>query len=195
MGFEFGLSKRELEIAGLIAKGHSSERIAKLLFLSEGTVRNYTTSIFEKAGVRNRAQLVAKYMEEYAQADTEVPDPPRGPDTPARRDCAKLRLVGLPSLPHVIPLADGCQEFVIGRFDVTVGRKQCDFEFGKATKAVSRRHASIERTASGYAIVDLGSRVGTFVNGDRIAPGDPCPIRQGDRVSFGNAGADYVFEC
>ena len=194
MGFEYGLSKRELEICGLIAKGLSSERIAKFLFLSEGTVKNYTTAIFEKIGVRNRAQLVVKYIEEYAQADTEVPDMPCGADMPFLMDCPKLRLVGLPGLPEVIPLACGCEKFIIGRFDVIVGHKQCEFEFGKTTKAVSRRHAAIERTADGYAIVDLGSRVGTFVNGTKITPGDPFPIRQGDRVSFGNAGADYVFE-
>jgi len=86
------------------------------------------------------------------------------------------------------------KQFVIGRFDVRVGQKQSDFEFEKSTKAVSRRHASIERAANGYTIVDLDSRAGTYVNGTRIKSGESFPIRNGDRVSFGVAGADYILE-
>ena len=85
--------------------------------------------------------------------------------------------------------------FVIGRFDVSIGRKQCDFEFDKTTKAVSRRHAAIELTAGGFAIVDLDSRAGTFVNGNKVTPGQPHPIQHGDVVSFGGMGAEYVFEA
>ena len=60
--------------------------------------------------------------------------------------------------------------------------------------AVSRRHASIENTSFGTAVMDLDSRAGTYINGDRIMPGDLYAIKRGDRVSFGTAGADYVFE-
>ena len=84
--------------------------------------------------------------------------------------------------------------FTIGRFDPSVGKKQSDFEFDKATKAISRRHAVVERGAGGYSLVDLNSSAGTYVNGQKLTPNAPCLLESGSRVSFGNAGADYVWE-
>lgn len=52
----FDLSKREMEVLKLIAQGFSNADIAERLFLSEGTVRNYTRSIFSKLGVSTRTQ-------------------------------------------------------------------------------------------------------------------------------------------
>jgi two-component system, NarL family, response regulator LiaR len=50
------LSQREKEVLGLLGKGLSNSEIAKRIFLSEGTVRNYVSSIFEKLGVSERTQ-------------------------------------------------------------------------------------------------------------------------------------------
>ncbi|MGH9159234.1 MAG: FHA domain-containing protein, partial [Vicinamibacteraceae bacterium] len=47
---------------------------------------------------------------------------------------------------------------------------------------VSRRHAVIMATATGYTIRDLNSQNGTYVNGDRIKEG---PLEDGDRISIG----------
>ncbi|MCL2152231.1 MAG: FHA domain-containing protein [Oscillospiraceae bacterium] len=192
--FSRDLTKRELEICGLIAKGLSSEFIAKTLYISEGTIKNHVTSIYEKTGFRNRAQLTAAYVVEYEQVITDVLPASRDTELCAQAD-AYLRLIGLPGLPELIPLVlkEG-QPYVIGRFDVNIGRKQCDFEFEKTTKTVSRRQAAVERVAYGYSITDLNSRAGTFVNGNSIIPGKPFPLRHGDQVSFGNAGVEYVFE-
>jgi pimeloyl-ACP methyl ester carboxylesterase/DNA-binding CsgD family transcriptional regulator len=52
------LSKREQEILAKIAKGLSNQQIADGLFISEKTVRNHITSIFEKLGVSSRAQAI-----------------------------------------------------------------------------------------------------------------------------------------
>jgi DNA-binding CsgD family transcriptional regulator len=192
--FSRDLTKRELEVCGMIAKGLSSELIAKTLFISEGTVKNHITSIYEKTGFSNRAQLTAAYVMEYEQAITELPDVSEDVGNTKLAD-AYLRLVGLPGLPDTIALTlNESRPFVIGRFDVSVGRKQCDFEFEKTTKTVSRRHAAIRNTTRGTVIVDLNSRAGTFVNGIGITPGKPCRIKNSDRVSFGNMGVEYVFE-
>ena len=87
------------------------------------------------------------------------------------------------------------QSFTIGRFDVTVGKKQSDFEFDKSTKAVSRHHAAVERQMDGsYVIVDLASSAGTYLNGERMTPNLAYPLVRGCRVSFGTHGADYVWE-
>ena len=108
---------------------------------------------------------------------------------------SRLRLVGSVLLPPVINVtisAGGI--FTIGRFDAVVGRQQSSFEFDKKTKAVSRRHAAIERSADIYLIIDLASSAGTYLNGQKLMPNTPCELGHGCRVSFGNAGADYVWE-
>jgi len=193
MRAEWHLTEREMEICQMIAQGINSGQIAKLLFLAEGTVKNHITSIYEKTGAKNRAQLAVKYMATYGQAVTDMSDPFARIDPTGLPD-AMLRLAGRSGLPVTIPITWEDRPFVIGRFDVSLGRKQCDFEFGKATKAVSRRHASLAREGGVYVLVDLHSSAGTYVNGSRIAPGEPCSCRPGDRLSFGNAGADYIFE-
>jgi DNA-binding NarL/FixJ family response regulator len=55
------LSERERDVLRLIAQGLTNAEIAERLFLSEGTVRNYVTKLFEKLGVtdRTRAALLA----------------------------------------------------------------------------------------------------------------------------------------
>jgi len=50
------LSEREKEVLGLLGKGLSNAEIAARIYLSEGTVRNYVSSIFEKLGVDDRTQ-------------------------------------------------------------------------------------------------------------------------------------------
>lgn len=55
---ELELSEREKEVLRLLATGLSNADIAKQLFLSEGTVRNYTSAIFSKLNVSDRTQAV-----------------------------------------------------------------------------------------------------------------------------------------
>lgn len=50
------LTAREREVLALLARGSSNADIARKLFLSEGTVRNHMTSVFEKLGVADRTQ-------------------------------------------------------------------------------------------------------------------------------------------
>ncbi len=52
------LSDREKDIMQLMARGLTNADIARELFLSEGTVRNYTSAIFAKLGVNDRTQAV-----------------------------------------------------------------------------------------------------------------------------------------
>jgi len=61
---DFDLTEREREILVLIAHGLSNADVAEQLFLSEGTIRNYTKSIFKKLEVTTRTQaavLAIKY--------------------------------------------------------------------------------------------------------------------------------------
>lgn len=51
-------------------------------------------------------------------------------------------------------------------------------------EGVSRRHATITKTLSGYVIQDLGSRNGTYVDGRRISQ---APLAFGSKVSLGSS--------
>ena len=53
------LTKRELEILGLISQGLSNDEIAGKLFLSQGTVKWHTSNIYGKLGVKGRTAAVA----------------------------------------------------------------------------------------------------------------------------------------
>lgn len=55
-------SSRELEVMELIASGLSNKEIAKHLYLSEGTVANYITSILNKTGLEHRTQIAIYYL-------------------------------------------------------------------------------------------------------------------------------------
>ena len=51
------LSERELSILTLVAKGMNNKEIAAQLYLSEGTVRNYLSSLLSRLQLRDRTQL------------------------------------------------------------------------------------------------------------------------------------------
>lgn len=53
-----GLTSRELEIAALIASGHTNNSIARKLFISPHTVNTHRKNIFRKLNVNNIATLV-----------------------------------------------------------------------------------------------------------------------------------------
>lgn len=57
------INERELEIIKLIADGLSNKEIAARLFLSEGTVRNYLSSILDKLELRDRTQVAIFYYQ------------------------------------------------------------------------------------------------------------------------------------
>lgn len=54
-----GLSAQELRVLSLISDGMTNREIAAKLFLGEGTVRNYVSSILGKLGLSNRAEAAA----------------------------------------------------------------------------------------------------------------------------------------
>jgi len=55
-------TERERDILSLIAKGYSNKGISKELFISEGTVANYITSILGKTGLDHRTQIAIYYL-------------------------------------------------------------------------------------------------------------------------------------
>lgn len=55
------INEKEYEIITLVAEGLSNREIASRLCLSEGTIRNYLSSILEKLNLRDRTQLAIFY--------------------------------------------------------------------------------------------------------------------------------------
>lgn len=51
------LTSREMELCGLIAEGYTNSEIAGMLYISEGTVKNYISSIYDKFDLHDRTQL------------------------------------------------------------------------------------------------------------------------------------------
>ena len=61
---EFGISAREKEVLMLICEGRSNQEIADILYISLQTVKDHTSRIYRKTGVKNRVQLIA-FLKDY----------------------------------------------------------------------------------------------------------------------------------
>ncbi|HKP36289.1 MAG TPA: FHA domain-containing protein [Pyrinomonadaceae bacterium] len=79
------------------------------------------------------------------------------------------------------------QESNIGRWDADGGVfPDVDLDSDDPEAKVSRRHARISFRDGQYAIEDLGSTNGTFVNrGRRLKPGERHPLKDGDEIIVG----------
>ena len=60
---ELAITKRELEILGLIAEGLSNREIAEKLFVSENTVKTHSSRLFDKLSAKRRTQAVQRGKE------------------------------------------------------------------------------------------------------------------------------------
>ncbi|MEI2610697.1 MAG: response regulator transcription factor [Candidatus Promineifilaceae bacterium] len=59
------LTPQEMQVLGLIAEGRTNREIAQALFLSEGTVRNYVSSVLAKLELANRAEAAAYAIQHH----------------------------------------------------------------------------------------------------------------------------------
>ena len=58
----YDIGPKEQEVMAQVALGKSNREIAETLFLSEGTVRKYISSVLEKLTLRDRTQLAVFYL-------------------------------------------------------------------------------------------------------------------------------------
>lgn len=57
------INDREFEVIKLVSQGYSNKEISEHLFLSEGTIRNYLSTILDKLELRDRTQLAIFYYQ------------------------------------------------------------------------------------------------------------------------------------
>ena len=60
------LTRRELQVVGLVSRGFGNKQIAYELRLSPGTIKEYMNRIFHKLKVDNRTQLAVWYIRKKA---------------------------------------------------------------------------------------------------------------------------------
>jgi sigma-B regulation protein RsbU (phosphoserine phosphatase) len=80
------------------------------------------------------------------------------------------------------------KDIILNRTPFTVGRK-VDKDLVIADPRVSRDHAQIMQEEQAFFLVDLGSKHGTFVNGERI---QRQKLERGDRLEFGARDSAYL---
>ena len=98
-----------------------------------------------------------------------------------------------------LELEDG-QRFELDRDEVLLGRSDpldqiepdVDLSFhGGFEQGVSRRHAVIMSDENGYVLEDLGSTNGTVVNREKVVPGTPVNLVEGDVIHLGKMKAIF----
>lgn len=64
----YGVTPRELEIIQIIVEGHETSQIAKMLWVTEQTVKFHLSNIYLKLGVANRTATAVKWVREVEQS-------------------------------------------------------------------------------------------------------------------------------
>ena len=114
---------------------------------------------------------------------------PAPPAVPAAPRTPELRLESGESFPLT-----GGTEFLVGRPDPVSGiNPEINLGPHDAARSLSRRHAKIVRQGDAWAVrEDTATTNGTFVNGERIATGQPVVLAPGDRIKFGSVEVEWV---
>jgi pSer/pThr/pTyr-binding forkhead associated (FHA) protein len=105
-------------------------------------------------------------------------------DAPGSADDVVVDLGALPPEVASLVVRSGSQAgstFALRAAATNLGRHP-DSEIMLDDITVSRRHAQIVRTATGYTIIDDGSLNGTYVNAERV---DRAELHQGDEIQIG----------
>jgi FHA domain len=87
-----------------------------------------------------------------------------------------------------LTLPDGTEHELTGPVSIGRGREN---DLVIPSNAVSRNHAAVLERAGRWYVEDRGSYNGTFLNGTRVNPGTPLPLRHADRIEIG--GEVFLF--
>lgn len=104
-----------------------------------------------------------------------------------KKDFERSRIKAL-----LIPEKDvNSEELMLVKDNYLIGKKIAGAEIVLNSPAVSRAHAKLIWRNGVYCIIDLGSKNGTKINGERIGEGEHIILRDGDRLMFADTGCIY----
>lgn len=189
----------------VIADGTVSRRHARLFVQTDGELLVEdlgSTNGTKRAGVPlpagQRAAVgdgttiqigAVKLAVSIPDAPLALPLPAAAPDSsaPANEEAPVAALAapqGVESVARFV--GPGEQEYKLTETTTTFGRRSTNHFVLTADPYVSGAHAQVVFAAeTGFRVVDLGSTNGTSVNGRRLAPNTPEPIKNGDEVTLG----------
>src|SRR5690349_24351335 len=85
-------------------------------------------------------------------------------------------------------------EFILGRAGEVVSEPICDLTHLDAfAQGVSRRHALMRSTGSGYVLIDLNSSNGSWLNGQRLVPTKVYDLPSGSVIVLGRLKLVVVY--
>jgi hypothetical protein len=198
------LSGRIRMYVGYESQGDWAEELAKGDFFGEGSLlepipRIHTAVALEDSEVvaisrgtflrmiRQNPEVSVKMMQRLAQRNRELAAKVEADVSRGHRPAAAggaVCLVSVISGKKFKILSHGA---LVGRFDPNTGiHPDIDLTDEDPQLSVSRRHARILCEHGRYFLVEEnGVANGTYVKGDRLAPGDTRELKAGDRVGFG----------
>ncbi len=94
-----------------------------------------------------------------------------------------------PKITGLVPLTNGALELMeLDKYSdtIVIGRGKRESDYRLPTNQISRIHACIYKQGNEIIIKDADSTNGTFLNYERLGPGEGRILRQGDVVSFAN---------
>ena len=134
------------------------------------------------SGFPSEPQIPVKF-----ESDPHLPMPMTPPEPPAPVIPVLSPRLVVQASGATLNLTPGKNEYLIGREDPVSGSfPDVDLvPYGGEEGGVSRRHAQILRRGGQFSIEDLNSVNYTFVNRQKVAPGTPHPLQDGDEVRLG----------
>jgi pSer/pThr/pTyr-binding forkhead associated (FHA) protein len=156
-----------------------------------GTPRKQSTAVRKGVGNSARTGQIAKLPDKGAAATPARPGRGGASSPPAKRSGAgaaaepeaggaRATLKGLTG-----PWAG--KRYALGKAVSVVGRVDAN-DVAIEDDSVSRRHAEVRKSGTGFIVRDLQSANGTFLNGERVSE---APLRPGDVVKFGVVEFSY----
>jgi len=179
----------ELGKGDFFGEGSLLEPIARIhtaVALEDSEVVTISRGTFLRM-IRQNPEVSVKMMQRLAQRNRELAAKVETESTRgirARPQVASVSLVSVISGKKYMILSHGA---LVGRYDPNTGiHPDIDLTEEDPQLSVSRRHARILCEHSRYFLVEEhGVANGTYIKGDRLAPGDARELKAGDRVGFG----------
>lgn len=128
------------------------------------------------------AEVSAQAAGESAPADEAASGETPEPEAPVEQAAPVADVSGADAWLEGTP--DASVKHVITAEGVAIGRRAAN-DIIISNPYISGHHAVISCSGGGFAVTDVGSTNGTFLNGSKLAPDAPTALKDGDELAFG----------